>query len=377
MSPISERNIDIRFNINVDIGRLTDQAYTFASNVRSFGQVNFSKVLRCRENEVEEVLFKTYIYSYVKSLHNGFFHSSLSESANLGLCYRGHASLFNVLKSPIHNNSENNVFVSTRLNVGRLRDKQILIAYLLKNFNFLRSYRNYVDEAGTSAFYIPEIERCLNFLTEDYFARSGFGDLENIDSRVSDLSDNDKNMENKNRNRKSVPNRNRQNMLNDKSPRGTLHIVEMNDLNCSSILLDQNFPLTNAFNSYYNDQFYYIPVEGNNKIEFNPSVHFSKANFIVLASDYDPTYISDNFYKSVDFGNDKGFLTVHDVHAITGVKGKYFTSSNSKIFNLGDIETLEDLLTRLKDEVLTPESIIDFLSIFVGKEEKESSSGKS
>jgi hypothetical protein len=367
----SSRNIDVDYNINVDVARLASQARTFAMNLRGHPQLHLSKALKCREEKVEGILFNVYIYSYVKCLHNGFFHFNFSESANLGLAFMGHASLFNVLKSPIFTSYEDDVFVTARVQIGGSQAKWNIIAYLLASFPFLKDFSKHGDAHGTNAFFISNLEVYLGCLLDSSAHPKAYGDLREDESPSVNRTNG--NNRNNNNNGNSA---NRQNALDNKNTQGKLSIVTMDDVNCASINFKTNYPLTNAFNSYYNNEFFFIPLDGNQKMEFNPSVHFARANFIGLARDYNSNFIEYRFYKKTSFNDSKKFLVVHDVHAITGIKGKYFESSVSReSFNVGNIKNLGELVDYIST-IEAPTDVFDLVKIIEKIKEEYSSQGK-
>jgi hypothetical protein len=328
---ITSENVKVYLNVDVNIRMLTNQAKCFAQNYRSFGDINFHKVLRCRENEVETKLFQMYIYSYVKCLHNGLFHPNISEDANLGSCFRGHCSFYHMLRSPVHMRSDDkDIFVSATLVTGNQKSKRILISYLIASFPFLKEHALFVDSFGTDAFIIPDIERYFNFLNDDYYMTRQ-GNPSSSDDPDDKEEDIERTSNNGNKNEESSIRTPRKEKTSSNVNRGVLRIVKFDNSNCKQVCFESHYPVLNALCNHGNNEFLFIAPDNGHEAQYNVSFHFSKANFITLARDFDYTFLLDKFYHSKSIGLEDSFLAVHDVLTITGIKGKFFADYPSDV----------------------------------------------
>jgi hypothetical protein len=254
---------------------------------------------------------KTYIYSYVKSLYNGFFDSNLSEEADLGKCFIGHASFYRLLKSPSHQFEDNDVFVSSRIYLGDLEDKKKIINLLIAHFPFLDSTENYVDGFGTGSYWNQKFEQYLNIINKNLVVNNKRPENNNSDQKDSNKSG-----------KTNTP------KLESKS---FVRIVDMTDSGNKTILIKNNIPLTNAFCSEDNKTFYFINPPSNDKMSFNSSVYFNRANFIGISDDFSNDIVKRRYYNSVVINDNKDFLCAHDVHAITMLRSKFLNYNRESL----------------------------------------------
>jgi hypothetical protein len=294
------------FHLNLEIGvnieSLILQSKTFSSNFRTHGYINFYKTLRIRENEVSTKLEEIYIYDFVKCLYNGLFFHRISENSNLGYAFRGHSALFHLLKSQGNNGRCGSTMLSFILNQGSDLNKYTLFLQLLNQFKFLNKYRNYTTNSfGTHPFFIQEYEMYLNCFAQDHYSMS------NIQQGNTDnLADNSKS--------DSI------------YANGQLHLVLMNEVSDSSTLSFSNTPLMNSFISHDGGAFYFARVNSGKSISDNPSVFFSKANFIKLTKDNNDMRSIDRIYNRVKINNDIKHTVCSEVFTITGIKCRYVSS---------------------------------------------------
>lgn len=353
-------NISFVFKVKPEVRILNLQAKTFASNFHSHGYINLYKILRCRENAVEDCLYKLFIYSYFKCLHNSLFQSNLDAEDDFGYCLKGHSQMFHVLRNTRYANIEGEVYMDISIDLGTTRDRMIQLALLLKQFNFLNSYVNTVSSLGMQAFYIPEFERMLSFLKEDFYAQRADGEPaetgEDYNSESNKLTTSSNG---------------------ESNTKGRIEIVKVRNNKCKSIMDFKELPITNAFMNEDHTILYYVEVNGNFEVRYNESFFFSSSNFIVISSFKGSTL--DDYYRSMNITRNEDFLVASEVYTASGIKCKYVDSSTQSSFkppfSVGSPEFIQRLIGEYSSRLSSIEEIllaIDELLDLINQEGRDS-----
>lgn len=347
---ISDRTFHSNMETFLDTPQLAFQGITFSSNYGSHGYMNFSRTLRIRESEVSNRLFEVFIYSYMKCLHNGLYFHRISDSVDMGLSLRGHASLFELIVSNSQSGRKNETLLSYNLDLGSDSRKRAFLLKLLTDFPFLKEYQNFgLDSLGTTSFFIQKYETTLNLLSEDYYSRDHIqqGDQDKI------------NLKN---------NTGRSKGLN--YPNGKLHITRLDQKQSSSILSFSNNPIMNGAVSADGKSYRFIPVNEGKTIVNNPSFILSKSLFIKFSNDQIHQTKLDRIYREVEISKDTEHLVCYEVFAITGIMCRFVPTKNTRNYSGIDttVSKLENYLSSLSSklsedffqEVLNSVDIEDF-----------------
>jgi hypothetical protein len=339
---ISDRSFHIHFKLGMDLDMLEYQATTFSENFKSHGYINFFKTLRIPESEVFRALHDLYIYSYAKCLYNGLNYSTISEKADLGYAFRGHGALFYILRSPGHSEFyKKRMSISWNLDLGNESYKQALLIKLIAQYPFLKTFRSYsLDTFGTKPFMIQKFEAYFNYLTEDFYSR------DNVQQGEQNKAEGPRSFAN--------------------ATNGKIILVRMNESHTSSMSSFSLNPIMNAFLSANNKDFYFVPVGNGKSVENNPSLFFSKANFIGLR---DNKYNIDKImrtYRSIPVDSNLLHTVCSEVFTNTGIICRFLSvNSINKETNKWPIEKLGELISNIKDK--TPTEIIDAILERIGE----------
>lgn len=292
----SERSLDIYFDLDVDLDWLEFQAHTFSINYSTHGYINHFKVMKCKPEEVENLLFQTYIYSFVKSFYNSIYNSDMSSKTSFGFAFKGHVDMFNIIRSCSNSGYFGETMFSTRIIIGDKKRKDSHMIRLFKRFSFLSQFKsNQFDAFGTVSFSIPRFESILNSFCYDHFALNHV-EQGKVTAGIKDATD-----------KRKID-----------YPSGKLHLADMND-HQSAILAFNNFPLMNAFVDK-NNNFYFIPTDEKNSFEFNASVFFNKANFLTLNSDQTDMDKILKIYHSFKLSEDTSHFVCSEIYTNTGIR---------------------------------------------------------
>lgn len=364
-SSVSQKSFNLEMKLSVSLTDISMQAKTFATNYSIHGYLIHSKVLRCRDHQVHDILYKLYIYSFVKSIYNSIYFNDLSESSNLGLCFSGHCALFYLLRSRNNSHFEDDFMLSYRINTGSRVSKQALILRFLSRFTFLAEYaKNEYDSLGTSPFIIPKYEEYLNRLQQDHYAKDHISQ-----GGKSTSKEDDKDSKVKPDNKTGI-----------NYYEGKLEISRLNNnSDAKSILSFNNSPVMNSFLNINNDTLYFIPVGNNKKLEFNRSFSFNKANQLKVDEDNTGTENLQKYYKSIPLTMKQKHLTCSEVFTNTGIKcrtvselaedKKIFIPSIEKIIELINLlvenknikgKTFSDIVQMLIQRIIEEKDGIDF-----------------
>lgn len=335
-SSISDKRIEYSFVIKPMASRLLLQASTFSSNFVNHGDYNLQKILRCRHDQVEDILTKMYVYSYIKNFHNGLFCDKLNDSCDLGYSFEGHQQLFEVIKSPYQRRVREDIFIDSKIKLGNDTTKQVSIALLISQFPFLKEYSSYIDNLGFEAFLIPKYESYFSFLTEDFYAARSTGDIANTAILKGPKVD-------------------------TRGDKGKISVVGTNNETSRQILKEGSYPITNAFTNVDDSKLYFIEVNGSHSINDNPSFFFSKANFIKISSNANTTKFVNKFYLTKELTPKEDFLTCSEVFTITGIRCKYIGEKKEKLFsNIMSTQIIDSIIYKLGQ---IPEKFDDITAI--------------
>lgn len=374
---ISDKSLNIILCLNPELDHLDCQAATFASNLSTHGYFDFRKILNVNTTKIIQTLEELYIYSFVKCVYNGIFFSNINEKSNLGLAFRGHASLFCVLKSVTNYGEFDDFFMQTRVDIGSDSQRRAMIFGIIARYPFLNQYKKFTtDSLGSSSFYIPTYERYLARFREDtyvsYHLEQGNGQKKNNNVNNNKNSNNNNlnsNFENINNN----DHNNDQSNNNFNYPNGRLAIYVV-DMTNNSILAFDNYPLLNAFESFTRDTLYYIPSI-NKELEFNASFFFNKANFITLsrATDNNMPKINEIYkVKNINIRTTQRHLVCSEVFTITGIKCRTVVCDITPITRKFKIPPLDVIITKLLDR--SSDDFYDMLGMLAGEIETDDGS---
>lgn len=334
-SSTSNRSLSISLTIDVDFNQLDRQSKVFSDNYIQHGYVEFSKVLRCRYEDVRNNLKNLYIYSFVKCLHNGLFFNNINEHTKQGLCFRGHAAFYQLLRNPNFVYRSDNYSVTALLTLPGFKEKNILMSLLLRKYPFLKDGISNIDSVGNTPFMHSEWEAKFNYLLNNLTVNNKIvsfemGDESKIDNKHKD----------NNKYRKSI--------LNTSTSDDKLVILELKDSVAISIVESNNNPITNVLLKKDSDVLYFSPVISNNGIENNPSFFFNLANFIRLKDSSDKNL--SKYYSSNSYSVDKcKHFICSEVFTNTGIKC-YINSDDYNESDIDFIPTIEDIMSNLSND---------------------------
>lgn len=347
-----DQSLLLNYEININFNRLEIQAKTFALNFSGHGYINFHKVLRCDRNLVDRILFEVYIYSFAKALINGLNFHLLSFNSNLGIAFRGHVALFNLLVSPNNSTMKDDFMLQTNISTGTQIARTAVMLQLINRFPFLKEYKLYsMDALGTSPFFIQKYETYLNRLNEDFYSRGyvqrgSQGPQEKNNPKSKDVL----HFEN-----------------------GAINILTMNSEEAKTILLFSNSPLTNAFTNSNDTKLYFVPVQNGYDLEFNPSFSFCRANFITLAKKGVNQSELNEYFKTINITGKQDHLVCSEVFTNTGIKCRNMpktTPNSDVVMPIIDklIEYLEklgkDYVDKLIERIIDSEDEVDITETF-------------
>lgn len=327
---VQQRNFYQNFRLSIDLEKLHSQAFTFAYSFKDHSHMDFERKIYVPLNKVEKILYRTYIYSFTKSIYNSIFRLQVNDDVEKGYILEGHCKLYHLLRTQSGIYNKDNVVYNYNIRLGSIEQRRASFMKIILRFSFLSSFlKQTSDNFGTSAFFIPEFE----------------GYLSRLKFRVDDLRGKEK-KENKDTN------------VNTKYSFGLIQIVSLNNDNtCSNILNFENIPIFNAFENDKKDMLYYIPILENKPIVYNPSFFFNKANFIVLDKDNDIKYLS-RAYQTENLSVKQNHFISSEVYTNSGIKPYSLYSLDKYNFELSDkTKKLFDVLNNIKDTELA--KIID------------------
>lgn len=302
----TDRGLTFNLSLNIDIQQLDLQASTFASNASSLGYINFGKTLRVRDEDIEDVLYNMFVYSRIKGLFNAFYFNSFSTESNLGVCFRGDAALFELLKTSRNSFiSEENFFIEYNIDFGTDTDRRFLALRLIQYFPFLIKTFASINEPdfGTLPFIDNELERYLCRLREDYYSRDHIITKQGNDSQDYVRSNTKKNSD--------------RYTSNLDYSKGKIAIVDLESRDFKQIRSMSSCPMLNSF--LCDGKLYFLTVGKGHSIENNCSFIFSRTNFITLSKDNNDMEQINRYYDIVDNSN-VNHLTASEVFNVTGLK---------------------------------------------------------
>jgi hypothetical protein len=333
---ISDRSFHLAFKLSQNLDMLELQAVTFAENFKSHGYINFFKTLRIPENQVYDALHDLYIYSYAKCLYNGLNYSTISEQSYMGYAFRGHSSLFYLMRSPGNSTKYQKLYLSWNLDIGDESYKQALLLNLISQYPFLKSYREYSkDTYGTKPFMIQKFEAYFNFLTEDYYSRDNVQQGE---------------QQNKSEGPRAFNN----------APSGKICVIRMDPNHVSSMLSFSLNPIMNAFLSANGSKFYFVPVGNGKQVENNASLFFSKANFIQLEDENSKEMTKvKRIYRSIKVNDDLIHTVCSEVFTNTGIICRFLSTKIPKKTTLLPLDEIKDRISSFTGK--TPREVFDII----------------
>lgn len=353
-SSTSTRNFSLSLCIDLELERLDLQSEVFSDNFIQHGYIEFSKTLRCKHDEVKTNLKNLYIYSFVKSLYNGLFFENISSDTKQGLCFRGHAAFYQILRNPNLSIFHDNYSVMALIKLPNSIEKKILMSLILRKYDFLSKGITNIDSYGNSPFIHTEWESKMHYLNDSHTSRMN---ILNVESGEKDKLKNDGGSISKPKN-------------ND----GRLVMLELTNDVASSIVNEINNPITNVLLKKNGDTLYFVPVNDTYQIENNCSFFFNLANFIRLndSSDKDLNkYYSSNPYSL----ESKKFFIASEVFTNTGIKCKTIYSGLSGTSKPIFLPKVEDIISRVIDNPnLSIENITNIINELISNYEKEISS---
>lgn len=318
----SDRSLDIRYEIDIDLEWLGKQAQTFSMNYSTHGYINFFKTIKCKPEDVNKLLFETYIYSFVKCFYNGIFYANVNQNSDLGYAFRGHAHLFHLLKSNNNSGNSGDVMFITRIEIGNEKRKEAQLIRILKKFKFLTSFKDTANDAlGTNNFWISKYELVINSLKDDHHSKQHV-EQGNLTSEKEKEESNNSIYSN-----------------------GRLHLMEVNKTP-SSILSFNNMPLMNAFTDK-DKKFYFIPVENGKNVEFNASFFYAKANFININKDKTDMSKIENYYHSYTLTSKQDHFICSEVYSNCGIKCRNYYSPEPEKIKIPTVSEIESQLNKL------------------------------
>jgi hypothetical protein len=326
---ISNRSFNLNLKIDVSPSLLEYQAKIFAQNYKTHGYINFFRTLRIREDQVIDKLEKLYVYSYVKCLHNGIYYHRISNNSDMGYAMRGHAAYFNLLTQTSQSGKKNETLLTYSLDVGTSNYKKALLVKLFTKYPFLKDYSEYRKDAlGTFPFFIQEYEAYFNYLSDDYYSRDHVQQGEQDKIENSNITGRSRGLTYSN---------------------GKLHIVRMDQKQTSSIVSFNNNPLMNAFYTNDRKKYLFITVNSNKTVENNPSVFFSKANFIKLAENQTNQKKIDRIYNRINVDKNLEHVVCYEVYTNTGIFCSFMPVQRSNNIKMPSLEIIEQYLSKLDD----------------------------
>jgi hypothetical protein len=123
----------------------------------------------------------------------------------------------------------------------------------------------------------------------------------------------------------------------------------MDQKQTSSIVSFNNNPLMNAFYTNDRKKYLFITVNSNKTVENNPSVFFSKANFIKLAENQTNQKKIDRIYNRINVDKNLEHVVCYEVYTNTGIFCSFMPVQRSNNIKMPSLEIIEQYLSKLDD----------------------------
>jgi hypothetical protein len=339
---LTENSIWLNYEIAPLARNLDLQAVTFSDNYGTHGYLEHGKLLRCKNEEIFERLKEMFIYSYIKSLHNGFFHSNFSDKAHMGICLTGHCYFFRIIRSSGSSITRNGLTINSKIDTGSVFDRKVIFALLIQEFPFLRKYDRYLSNIGDEPLFIPELESCLSNYKENYYSVRAHGEPEKVGktSKGNTIS------------------------------KGRIQLEDMRSVSLDDIQKETHYPLSNAFTNKIGNELYFIESNGKYSVQNNPSFFFCKSNFLCISEISDIEMLKRRYYTTKSISSEEDHLIASEVFSISGIECSYRPSrkAGNDNFDLtkGDLKTtIVNGIGEFRDRLNSLEDIRDLIAEIV------------
>lgn len=295
----SDRTVNFQQTISKNFSYIDRQARIFRDNYLSHGEINHYKIFRCRQEEVGDLVYMMFVYSYAKAMYAALFYHNFHEDSNFGRCLKGHSQMFHLLKSPNYQEVIDGFFVNNTIHLGDEDSRKVFIALLFKQFPKLGSNIVSQDNFGFQPLIITKYEYLFDFLVDDYYAKSA--DPEEKSAEADDIRG-----------------------------RGRIQIVPVNEPNCMAITSNDSYPCLNAFYSNNEKKLICYSVHSDHKMQDNNSLWLPKAIGLKLNDSQSESVVDKCGFISISNNNSLDHISCSEVYAISGIRCKYITSSKSR-----------------------------------------------
>lgn len=312
----SDRTINLKQSLTKDFKDLDNQANIFRENYLTHGEINHYKVFRCRQSEVEDILYDMYIYSYAKALYSAMFYHNFNEGSNFGMCFQGHSQMFYLIKDPNFQDLTDGYFVTNYIHLGNESERRIFFALLIQQFPKLTMFSELINNFGFEPFIIPKMERYFYFLNEDYYAKNA-GDESNETAGSDEFG------------------------------RGRIKVTELLNSNCAKITSKASYPCLNSFYDRTEDNLICFSLFSHDAQD-NNSLWLSKAIGLKISDEASEEVVRNSGYISISNNESLRHIGCSEVYAITGIRCKFSTTnvSSKRIFDPIQVDP-DDLIAKV------------------------------